>query len=486
MRKFCLILIIALALFLRLYKINYPLADWHSWRQADTSAVSRNFVKKGFDLLHPRFDDISNAPSKQENPEGYRFVEFPIYNAIQAALAKTFPVFTLEVWGRLTSILFSLGSLIFLCLIVEKYLGIKIALLTSFFFAVLPFNIYYSRVILPEPMMVFTSLGMIYFFDNWIANYELRIPKEFREAGITSLILGIIFASLSFLLKPYTLVFLLPIFYLAWRKWHLEISKWLTFSLYILISLLPFILWRWWMSHYPEGVPTYDWLFNEGGIRFKGAWFYWLFAERLGKLILGYWGIALFILGLAVKPTKKEGLFFYSWLGAIIAYFVIVAGGNVRHDYYQLIAVPIICVFLAKGGYFLLTASRLFFSRFACYVLLVACVLFMIGFSWYYVRDFFNINNPGIIEAGKAADRMLPKDAKVIAPYGGDTAFLYQTNRQGWPVGIEIEKIVELGAQYYVNINYGPETRWVMEKYCVLEKTPNWVIVDLKRRCPYQ
>ena len=37
----------------RLYKITSPIGDWHSWRQADTSAVTRNFVKYGSDLLHP-------------------------------------------------------------------------------------------------------------------------------------------------------------------------------------------------------------------------------------------------------------------------------------------------------------------------------------------------------------------------------------------------------------------------------------------------
>jgi len=54
MKKLFLIATIVLAFFLRTYRIENPLADWHSWRQADTSSVSRNFLKYGFDLLHPR------------------------------------------------------------------------------------------------------------------------------------------------------------------------------------------------------------------------------------------------------------------------------------------------------------------------------------------------------------------------------------------------------------------------------------------------
>lgn len=34
-------IILLIALFLRLYEIDGPIADWHSWRQADTASVSR-------------------------------------------------------------------------------------------------------------------------------------------------------------------------------------------------------------------------------------------------------------------------------------------------------------------------------------------------------------------------------------------------------------------------------------------------------------
>ena len=118
MRKKLLWLILFLALALRLHRVDYPLADWHSWRQADTAAVSRNFIKNGVDLLRPRFDDLSNVASGKENPEGYRFVEFPLYNWLHAGLAQNLSFFNLVAWGRLLSIGFSLGSLYFLYLLV--------------------------------------------------------------------------------------------------------------------------------------------------------------------------------------------------------------------------------------------------------------------------------------------------------------------------------------------------------------------------------
>ena len=81
---FILSIILVLGFILRLYKIDNPIADWHSWRQADTSSVSRNFVKNGINMFYPEFDDISSIQTGIDNPTGIRMVEFPVYNAIHA------------------------------------------------------------------------------------------------------------------------------------------------------------------------------------------------------------------------------------------------------------------------------------------------------------------------------------------------------------------------------------------------------------------
>lgn len=468
-------LIIILAFSVRLYRIDNPVADWHSWRQADTSAVSRNFVKFGFDFLHPRFDDLSNIPSGKDNPLGYRFVEFPIYNAISAVFTKTFGIFPLEIWERLISILASLGSLFFLYLLVKKYLGRKVGILTAFFFAVLPFNVYFNRAILPEPAMIFTSLGMIYFFDRWSDDKR----RVFKAAYY---LLSIIFAAASFLIKPYGLFLLLPMAYLVGRKWGSRLFLQPTLYLFLFLAVAPLWWWRNWILQYPEGIPASNWLFNADNIRFKGAFFYWIFADRIGRLILGYFGVVFLIIGLAVRRNQKEGYLFDFWLVSILAYFTVLAGGNVRHDYYQVIAVPILCVFLGKGVNFFLDPPKEYFRRTASFLLIGVCLTFMLFFSWYHVRDFFNVNHREIVEAGKAVDRLVPQNAKVIAPYGGDTAFLYQTNRQGWPVGFEIEDKIKKGANYYVNTNVSDaETDYVSKKYHLLLKTDRYVIVELKK-----
>src|SRR3989344_3794374 len=109
---FWLSVIIIIAFGVRLYRIDNPIADWHSWRQADTAAVARNFYKEGYNPFIPKYDDMSGvAENPVPNPNRYRFVEFPIYNSLV--------YFTYLLNGgvdvklaRLISIIMSLGSII--------------------------------------------------------------------------------------------------------------------------------------------------------------------------------------------------------------------------------------------------------------------------------------------------------------------------------------------------------------------------------------
>lgn len=252
--------------------------------------------------------------------------------------------------------------------------------------------------------------------------------------------------------------------------------------LFIFLTIFPLYLWRQWIENFPAGIPASEWLFNSNHIRFKGAWFHWLFAERLGNLILGYWGLIPFGLGLLVKPEKKEGSLVLWFILGALSYVTIFATGNVQHDYYQIMIIPVISIILAKGFYFLLTNT--IFSKFTGYSLAVVSLLAMLGFSWFTIRSYYWINRPEIIAAGREADRILPKDAKVIAPYNGDTTFLYQTKRSGWPIGFDIDKKISMGATAYVTVSPTDsdwETKTLAETYTVLVRNDSYAIIDLTR-----
>lgn len=476
--EFFLLFALLLAGFLlRLYRFDGPVADWHSWRQADTSAVSRNFVSQGFDLLHPRFDDLSNVPSGlYDNPQGYRFVEFPIYNILQAGSFMLFGQLTIEQWGRLVSIFASLFSAVFIYLIVKRRLNLLSGLMAAFFFLFLPFNIFYSRTILPDPLMVAFILGAIYFFDLWISK-DLRL-KIYDVRFLTALA----FTIGAFLIKPFAAFFMLPMVYVVFEKFGFAFLKKWQLWFFAIIALLPFGLWRVWIQQYPAGIPQSSWLFNGSDIRFKGAFFHWIFARRVGELILGYWGLFIFVFGILIS-NKKNDLYFLSFILSSLVYIFVVATGNVQHSYYQIPIIPSIAIFLGIGSAYLINPSKEYFSKFKTIPVFIVCLSLMLAFSWFSVRDYFNINNPSIVVAGKAVDSMIPKNAKVIAIYGGDTAFLYQTKRKGWAsFEKSVPELIKMGADYLVLVNPTPEDYGIGKTYKVKSVTNDYILFDLHKK----
>lgn len=454
----------------RLYKIDSPIADWHSWRQADTATVTRNFIKNGLNPFYPTYDDMSGVAEKAiPNENTYRFVEFPIYNMAVYPFYKIFGVS--DMWHRLVSVFFSLGSTVFLFLILGRYLSMFGRIFSVTIFTFLPFNVFFSRTTLPEPTLVFFCLGMIYFVDKWIWDEKVG-------TGIWASL----FTMVAFLIKPYAFFYLLPLIYSAilkgkWNRYR--IFKYLAF---LFISLLPFLLWRLWILQQPQGIPASSWLFNGDGIRFRPAFWWWIVSERLGREILGVTGFVLLVFGIVVKSRFSMG-FLNFWLLSMMLYLAVVATGNVRHDYYQILLVPILSVFVAKGFIDLIKGNSFFIPR--IFTILFALFLFflMFYFTWTQVKEFYKINNPPIIIAGKEADKILPKDAVVIAPYNGDTAFLYQTNRKGWAFVTSSIKdmIADFGVTSFISVNKDNKANWVKRHFMVLEETPQFIIADLTK-----
>src|SRR3989344_5177642 len=202
----------------RLYKINNPVADWHSWRQADTAAVARNFVKDGFNLLYPQSDSfLALNDQGLANPNRYFINEFPLYNALVALIYRQWGVH--EVYARLVSAVFaSLGGAA-LYLIIRKLFDQKLALTAALYYAFNPYNIYYGRVIMPDP--IFISLGLVAFYLFLLKPWNLWSAAVF---------------ALSLLVKPYA-IFMLPVLAYYGRQQLKQSIIWLA------VALTPFGLW---------------------------------------------------------------------------------------------------------------------------------------------------------------------------------------------------------------------------------------------------
>jgi Dolichyl-phosphate-mannose-protein mannosyltransferase len=474
-----LVIILLVGFLVRFYRFDNPIADWQSWRQADTGAVARNFVEHGFDLLHPRMNNISNVQSGLDNPQGYFFAEFPVYNAVYAGLYVLFGGLTLIEWGRIVTMFSSVFAGLFLYLIVSRHSNRVIGLFAAFFYLFIPYDIYYGRVILPDTSMVMATLGGIYFFDRWLEKsikYKVLSIKYWLWFGS-----ALLFTALAFLLKPYALFFVLPMAILAYNKWGFKLFfKWQLW-LFAIFSVIPLAAWRIWMLQYPAGIPANAWLFNGNGIRFRPAFFRWILYERIIKLMSGYLGVIILLFGVYRFKKEKDWLFFTSFLLSSIIYVCVIATGNVQHDYYQILIMPSLAIFFAIGAYYL---YFWFYKKFPVgRIVLIISLFCLFWFGWQQIQPYFDIDNPSIIAAGNAVQKLTPKNALIIANYNGDSAFLYQTDRQGWAsYEHDVPTLHTMGASYLVLVNPTPSDMNFAKQYKVIVHTSQYVIFDLHKK----
>jgi 4-amino-4-deoxy-L-arabinose transferase-like glycosyltransferase len=379
-----------------------------------------------------------------------------------------------ESLARLVSVFFSLGSLIIIYLIVKRYSTTTHALLSSLIFGILPFSVYYSRVTLPEPGLIFFSLGMFYCVDRWIYENKLRL-----------MILGIIFTACAFLTKPMAAFFLLPLGYSYFEKEGFKLPP-LRYWIFLILAFAPFAAWRYWILNFPEGIPASTWLLNGNGIRLRPAFFRWIVGDRLGREILSIAGGFLFLLGVLVKPLAKSNYLLHLLTLSSFAYLVVFATGNVQHDYYQALLTPALSIFIARGIWLLFQGIPVFLPRVITVPLAIFTMAMMLFLTWGEVKGLYQVNNWAIVHAGQASDRLLPKDAVVVAPYMGDTAFLYQTNRIVFPIiNSSVEEMMrDYNVTGYVSTTFDAKTAWLAQKYKLLERTDEYIIVDLTQKNP--
>jgi hypothetical protein len=166
------------------------------------------------------------------------------------------------------------------------------------------------------------------------------------------------------------------------------------------------------------------------------------------------------------------------------------AAGNITHDYYQVPFIPIACVFLAKGSYWLIAGNRQSFNRLLCTMFFVLCTAFMLAFSWFEVRGFYLIQG-GVDLAGRAVDELTPKNALVLTGDSNDVTLLYNTNRWGWTGGYAsyfpntletIEKVKKMGATVYVTTKFERNSefgKYMLGNYPVIKQTDQYIIFSL-------
>ncbi|PZO61372.1 MAG: hypothetical protein DCF15_00280, partial [Phormidesmis priestleyi] len=116
--RFPLLFLLVLALIPRLYNLNSPVIGVHSWRQADTAAIARNFYEAL--LIHPGQLWRFAYPQVDWGGGSYAETEFPLYPALVSLIYRVLGPH--EIYARGLSVIFSLIGLYFLQIDLELVL----------------------------------------------------------------------------------------------------------------------------------------------------------------------------------------------------------------------------------------------------------------------------------------------------------------------------------------------------------------------------
>jgi len=453
------ILLVAFAV--RFYKIDAPLADFHSWRQADTAAVARNLERTGFNLLLPTYDDFSNTQSGLDNPQGYRFVEFPLYNALFAGLHSAVPFFSLETWGRLVALLFSLLCIVSLYYIALAEAGRITAIFTAITYSIMPFFVYFSRTILPETPAIALAIFSLFLL-------HLFTTESNKKKQIVWLLLSSLSFATSLLIKPTTIFYGLPLLVLFMRKYKYTLSRQLHVILYFICAVAPLLVWRYYITNYPEGIPASNWLFTQVNtfegqkdIFMRPAFFRWIFYERINNLILGGYLTVFFVLGLI---RKQKTILPLSIIASAFIYIFVFQGGNVQHEYYQIIAFPALALSVGMGVALIIESTKTFLHPLFTTPLIILLFTASFFFSWFQVKGYYSIPQDLLLMSKIIQTFTKPTD-KVVADRMGDTTLLYLSDRRGSPLLYrEPEEMKKMGYRYILT-----DKKEIMEKLLLLK-----------------
>lgn len=224
---------------------------------------------------------------------------------------------------------------------------------------------------------------------------------------------------------------------------------------YFVAAIVPLVAWRLFIAQFPEGIPASDWLLfgvnSTGGLQnifFRPAFFRWIFFERILDLILGGYMVVFLVAGVIKKPHKS---FLITVIGlAALLYLFTFQGGNVQHDYYQVIILPALAMFVGLGVSFFSHVGKKMVSP----VLLTGALLAIFAGSWAFsymkVKDYYNISD-SLQSVAQGIKLVTEEGSIIVTDTLGDTTLLYVSDRRGYPaVTQDLHVLHKRGADYFV------------------------------------
>jgi hypothetical protein len=488
-------LVLVLGLVLRLKGVHNPLLDHPGWRQGDEASIARNFATLQYNILYPQTN--YDGP-----PPNYVELELQIVPFLAATLYKIFGVH--EIFGRLITIAFSLGTVALLALFGRWLFSSAIAgVLAALFYAIMPGSVYYGRTFTPDAVMVFFMTAALY------ALCRLGIDEE-RWRPRTVLWCAVLL-TLALLAKPVAIVAIVPVLVLMIER----IRSGRTFAVLpatavLLIPLLIFWLydkavaahaeWHWTSGIFALHVlPALQASLQSGGAFFLKFERFHVMLGEVAHTMIGPGITALAVLGFLLPPRViRSRSLLWSWLAAGLAYVYVVVTVE-RVDYYMFLLLPLAALtaagFITRliGAMRQSTVHRRFkYLAAAAGLLALAAIEFQ---NIQIVKPYYAYSKTVYRNATTLNKTLAPNVLVVVGHF--DPSVLYYIGRYGWEEDPYVwilrdeRSAIRKGARYFIVIEKKRFYRNIelcafMQRFPVLNPQAQWpvYITDLKRIKP--
>ncbi len=443
----CALAILALGLAFRLYRLDVPFIDAHSWRQVTNADIARLWTAGPIDFFYPAVS--------WGGPDGRVGLEFPLLHLLMAVAWRAVGIG--DAAGRLVPVVFSLATVWWTYRLGTRLFSRPAGRAAAFLMAVSPGLVYFGRTPLSDtPMLAFSVaavLGYAGYTQTGRARHAFFGAVALALAGLVKLpavlVLGpVIWTGLAtrglrrtltdpwFVAAPLAAVGAIGLWYLHADQVYLETG--LTQAIF-----RP-------SGTYPPEIAQFAGPFTTVSHWTRPDLLTW---ATVSELAFRYWALHLTpvftVVTLAGIVSRRWAFGARSvvdvWALAAASLVAVSLAGQIPHEFHQMPTLPPLALYfgMAAAPWF----SGAFYERFGAWrrvaaggagALLVAVAV--VGFvqsgviPHLYRPD--NLNQ-ALVEAGWAIDKVTPPDALVVTVeyerYGTNSPMLlYFAQRKGW------------------------------------------------------
>lgn len=427
MRRAILALILAFGFCFRAATFHSPLFDHHGWRQTDTAAISRAFAEERFNILYPQVDWRGAAAT------GYVETGLELHAFLVASIAKL-SHFKPEV-GRLLSSVWFLASCWLVYAFTRRRYGVGPGLFASYLYAFgFPLMLFMERAFMNEALLVCLSLAAIVAAQRYLDADREGAHGSMRGRRWPAFAVLLAATALVGAIKLPYLIVLAPIAGLFIERYGrravVRAELWAVALFAIGLSAL------WYWHAHTLGVAsgltfgTTDKTFSADVV--FSSHLYEMVALRTCRDIIGPFGLIGILSGAYVAWRQRrwcEGLA----LASFPLYVVLVAGGNVRHDYYQIAIMPLAAPIAAVGLLQVIDGVprlRRAYTTTVTVVLVLVAVATTVRLASFH--SWFEIPAQDVLLCSQLPQHIASPTDRVAVVGSGDPRFLFCLNRKGW------------------------------------------------------